>query len=286
MVAVRAGSLDFSITPPVDGRVSDLKLLLQPLTGAAPHQQRLLFKGKERKDDETLADLGLIDNARAMLLFTAGFVRPPAEEAPASSGARTATVMPVLQPFEPARPPQRAVVDSDEMDGVPISVSCLGVTHTLRVDPESTVADVKLRIAAIVGAAVDQQRLIIKGKERGDHELLSALALGTGAKAMVLFRAGFHLEAEGAEAVKRMVAATLALEARLATIARKQRHRLTDGHELLAALGALDADASAAELDLANARVSVAVDAQRRELLGRVQRLLQAARLMRKEVRV
>ncbi|KAJ1629281.1 hypothetical protein T492DRAFT_1012062 [Pavlovales sp. CCMP2436] len=262
--------------------VRDAKAQLQALTGATPAQQRLIFKGRERKDDELLADAGLTDGAKVMLLFTPGFQRPPpaASEAAASPTAAA----PAAEAAGSARPPKRVVHDEEEdADGNRLlNVVCLGVTHTVRVDPEASVGDVKLRMAGITGAGVDQQRLIIKGKERADGELLSA---APGSKCMVLFRQGFHLEAEGADAVRSMVSITLVLESRLNALLRRQKHRLVDGNELLALLGALEEDASAAALDLANARVKPVVEVQRRELRERVQRLLDTTSGMRKDIR-
>jgi hypothetical protein len=175
--------------------------------------------------------------------------------------------------------------DDDESVGFPILVVCSGVTHAVRVDPAGTVRDVKLRMASITGAAVDQQRLIVKGKELSDGDAFESLGLSERGKMMITYRAGFHLETEGAEAVKSMVGKTLELETRLAIVLRKQKHRLTSGQELLALLGALDEDAHAVSLDLQNARVKPEIETQRGELLERVTRLLGSTAGMRREIR-
>lgn len=303
---VSVGPVTHMLSLPATSLVRDVKDLLWPLTGAAPDQQRLIFKGKERKPDEALSAIGIVEGSKAMLLFAAGFVRPPASAQPAADANRSLSDLPAAAPFaavetgttpapieagaalgesrssEPvpvALGKDGLIADECDGEGVQINISCLGEVRSICVAPRSVTRDVKLRVAGKFGIPISQQRLIYKGKVLTDDELLE---LKQGGKMAVSCTEGFHLEAEGARAVQSMVQTTLILEGRLASIQRKQKHRLTDSHELLAALGALDEEAHAAVLDLSNARVKPAVETQRKELLGRMQRLLETTQAMRR----
>ncbi|MCO5612730.1 hypothetical protein L7F22_066999 [Adiantum nelumboides] len=58
------------ITLPADTTFGDLKSSLAPLTGVCPHEQRLLFKGKEKEDSEFLHTAGLQNNSKLLLIET------------------------------------------------------------------------------------------------------------------------------------------------------------------------------------------------------------------------
>lgn len=293
-VNVSAGGVVHSLNVTPDLRVGELKALLRPLTVGAS-SARLIFKGKERRDTDVLRDVGLVGGARAMLLFATGSARAPPNEqpvagvdpAPRVGRAAAASTAPAADaPGADAACLCEAGPDHPALDdGLSINVACLGEVGAVCAPPDGVVRDLKLRIAARFGVPVGQQRLIHRGKVLQDAALLSALGLKPGAKMAVSCTEGFHLEAEGAKAVQGMARTALTLEARLASIQRKQKHRMADGDELLAALGVLDEEARAAELDLSNASVKPAIDVQRRELLERVQRLLETTRRIRKDLR-
>jgi hypothetical protein len=286
---VGIGATVHSLALEPSSHVRDAKALLQALTGATPQQQKLLHKGKELKDDNaTLEAAGVTDGSKAMLLFAAGFVR----QSVVASGPASTACAPVAEPAAaPSASAKRVLVDESESeDTFPLNLVCAGVTYGIRISAGGTVRDAKLRAASLTGAPVAQQRLIVKGKERADAELLASLELACGAqhtarKVMILFRAGFHLEAEGATIVRSMVGKTLELEGRLDVVTRKQKHRVAGAHEMLALVGALDEDARAVLLDLENASVNPEIDAQRRELLERVKSLLDTTFRLRRDIR-
>jgi hypothetical protein len=46
----------------------DLKRVLVPATGVEPERQRLIFRGREKRDDELLHTSGVKDGAKVLLL--------------------------------------------------------------------------------------------------------------------------------------------------------------------------------------------------------------------------
>ena len=55
------------------GFTGELKMVLALLTGLEPKQQRLLFKGKEREDDEYLHMVGVGEKDKVLLLEDPAF---------------------------------------------------------------------------------------------------------------------------------------------------------------------------------------------------------------------
>uniref|UniRef100_A0A1J3EYC7 BAG family molecular chaperone regulator 2 n=1 Tax=Noccaea caerulescens TaxID=107243 RepID=A0A1J3EYC7_NOCCA len=70
-VSTFAHSHDLSIE--ATSTFGELKMVLSLLTGLEPKQQRLLFKGKEREDDEYLHMVGVGDKDKVLLLEDPAF---------------------------------------------------------------------------------------------------------------------------------------------------------------------------------------------------------------------
>lgn len=68
VVKVAHGLRLHEITLPMHATFGDLKSSLAPLTGVYPHEQRLLFKGKQREDNDLLQDAGIKNNSKILLL--------------------------------------------------------------------------------------------------------------------------------------------------------------------------------------------------------------------------
>lgn len=65
------GLRSHEITLPLDATFGDLKSSLAPLTGVYPHEQRLLFKGKQKDDSEVLHVAGVKNNSKLLLIENA-----------------------------------------------------------------------------------------------------------------------------------------------------------------------------------------------------------------------
>lgn len=283
--------------------VKELKTQLETATGAPTSTQRILHKGKERADDERLDSAGFQQGAKVMLLFRPGFdassIRAPPSGASDGAGAATADVgagsaegaagsvaHPSDVPAVEAAGPAADTLEEDDGEGMSVKVVGGGQTHSVRVPNDSTLRDLKLRLSGLTGATREQQKLIFKGKERDDDEPLAAAGVADGAKLMLLFRESYHREADGARVVRDASLQLVELERRTRALVKKQQHRIADSSEMLAALGALDADVQGMLLDLENARLSAAGALHRTELQTRLRRLVDDIDRVRKSVRL
>ncbi len=101
-----ANAKKYTISVPAEGTVPDLKAAIETASEIPPAQQRLIFKGKVLKDEETLAHYALEDEATVHLvraLSTPSSTTAPAPAAttthpPTPSPAPTATAIPT-NPF-------------------------------------------------------------------------------------------------------------------------------------------------------------------------------------------
>ncbi|KAK9154000.1 hypothetical protein Sjap_001480 [Stephania japonica] len=62
------GSYHHEIAVPAQSTIGDLKILLFSETGLEPKEQRLLFQGKERENEECLHMIGIKDMSKVVLL--------------------------------------------------------------------------------------------------------------------------------------------------------------------------------------------------------------------------
>ncbi|KAK9280308.1 hypothetical protein L1049_013996 [Liquidambar formosana] len=67
-IKVSHGSYHHDITVPAQSTFGDLKKVLAHETGLEPEEQRLLFRGKEKDDDECLHMVGVKDMSKVILL--------------------------------------------------------------------------------------------------------------------------------------------------------------------------------------------------------------------------
>ena len=70
-LTVMQGKSKHAVACPADANFLALKLQVQELCGVTPASQKLIFKGKERKDIETLAAAGLKNGDKVMLMLSA-----------------------------------------------------------------------------------------------------------------------------------------------------------------------------------------------------------------------
>ncbi|KAL6967709.1 hypothetical protein U1Q18_033517 [Sarracenia purpurea var. burkii] len=71
MIKIKAshGSYHHDITVPAQSTFGDLKKVLAPETGLEPKEQRLLFRGKAKDDEEFLHIVGLTDLSKVIILL-------------------------------------------------------------------------------------------------------------------------------------------------------------------------------------------------------------------------
>ncbi|XP_057954583.1 BAG family molecular chaperone regulator 4-like [Malania oleifera] len=67
-VKVSHGSYHHDVTVPAQASFGDLKMILAHETGLEPKEQRLLFRGKEKEDEESLYMAGVKDMSKVILL--------------------------------------------------------------------------------------------------------------------------------------------------------------------------------------------------------------------------
>ncbi|XP_040993889.1 BAG family molecular chaperone regulator 4-like [Juglans microcarpa x Juglans regia] len=67
-IKVSHGSYHHDITVPAQSTFGDLKMVLSHETGLEPKEQRLLFRGKEKEDEECLEMAGVKDTSKVILL--------------------------------------------------------------------------------------------------------------------------------------------------------------------------------------------------------------------------
>lgn len=178
----------------------------------------VVFKGKKRKDDETLAGAGVTPGAKMMLMLTragkealaAGSGAPGACSSSAATGgtkkrvddsgraepqnlrdalheAGSASVLAAEAAGAASEPPRPAKVAGE----VQILVAVGRAKHYFSLPPAAAVADLKLALSPLTGAEPALQRLLFKGKELahqagGDAVTLEAAGVSDGSKVLSL----------------------------------------------------------------------------------------------------
>jgi len=70
-LSIIQGKAKHVVTVPADGTFGAVKEQVQELAGIRPAAQKLIFKGKERKDADSLASAGVASGAKMMLMLSA-----------------------------------------------------------------------------------------------------------------------------------------------------------------------------------------------------------------------
>ena len=70
-LTVVQGKAKHAVAVPADGTFGAVKEKVQELAGIKPAAQKLIFKGKERKDADSLASAGVTSGAKMMLMLSA-----------------------------------------------------------------------------------------------------------------------------------------------------------------------------------------------------------------------
>lgn len=67
-IKVAHGLRQHEITIPSEATFGDLKFILAPLTDVHPHEQRLMFKGKQKDDNDHLHTVGVKNKSKILLI--------------------------------------------------------------------------------------------------------------------------------------------------------------------------------------------------------------------------
>lgn len=192
-------------------RVSELKVRLERMVGMPSAHMRLLVKGKEAKDTATLGSLSVSDGTKLMLMRSSMSASSCTSESrrEVSEGSSD----PVTRDdCEMKR--SNAFTSPITLGDGPVTLTVVHgkQQYTLRCNQGSRINDLKQLLQTPCRAPVSQQRLLNKGKEVLGEATVSQLDLLQGGKLMLLFREGFHLEAEGAANLARIAVELESLE--------------------------------------------------------------------------
>lgn len=200
-------------------RIARLKHEVEQLTGVATKYQRLIYRGKELRDDNDSAVAAsskkpskasatapaLVANAKIMLLFNQAYHQDAAQRAsapPSTAAAAAATAAPsdtqASAPIAPP-PPAAGAIEIDSLDDDEVLVHAFRgkANYEFVLKRDAAVLTIKQRLCAILGLSSAQGiRLVVKGKTPADATVLSEL-LGTRGntrilKCMVLLQAQQH----------------------------------------------------------------------------------------------
>mmetsp|Transcript_7213 Transcript_7213/g.11501 ORF Transcript_7213/g.11501 Transcript_7213/m.11501 type:complete len:310 (-) Transcript_7213:2693-3622(-) len=193
--------------------MGQVKILVQstcePLL--VPDAQRLLIKGKLRSDDTTIGDVltdgekGKLARGEEMLikgkiLLEKGFADvlkgEVKEDKAMPEGGATG-----LNEIASRREEKEGLVPLSSLKAGQILVNLQqGGKRYQVVAPsvEWTINDVKLYVQSRIGVPVHEQRILVKGKVRGDKETLEECKVSPPqAKMMLLFSDGYHMATDG-----------------------------------------------------------------------------------------
>jgi hypothetical protein len=200
--------LDVACLAGGSGTVHELKLEVERLTALPPEHQRLLYKGKERADGETLLDSGLKNGGKLLLMVSkqrhlaaAEAQRKQAQQRVASevAGAKAAIEggdgaadAPSAKPSPSEMPHDGAAAPAAEEPALRAGGCWVVVSHGKRryeIAVESctdcTVGDLqaKLSVPELSNVAPALQRLVYKGSMLGNREATLEQLLGGAAEA-------------------------------------------------------------------------------------------------------
>lgn len=278
------------VTP--EDTVRAVKQRLEPLTGMAYAEMKLVVKGKAPDDGSSLASLGVADGAKLMLLRgKPGAAKKPAAgtaggssfAAAAAASAEAASIVAGdgAAATAAAAAPAPALVAGD--GPLTINVAQGRQQMQLRCEPSSTVGGLRELLSTLTGAEPAQHRLLYKGRELKADSSVGELGLDKGGKLMLLFKGAHHQHVEGSAVISDAASGGAALRERVEKAVHRASKRLQGPAETLAELGALEGEVNDLCQDLRNANVTEdgAADADRKARLEELQALaatLQEAR--------
>jgi hypothetical protein len=156
---VQLGREELELAAFPEQSVLELKRALQSLTGVPTRQQKLLLKGSQREDSESLEACGLHDGQKAMLLFHEGYHRAAdGDEYLAAARDELVRAKGVAERLE-KQASHRAIAAADQSVQIDCAVDCLdNYLHGLSGRPVSA-AMARTKQDAVADLAATAQRL-------------------------------------------------------------------------------------------------------------------------------
>ena len=210
-LTVIQGKVKHAVTCPGDSTVLQLKQQIQELSGVSPSSQKLIFKGKERKDAETLSAAGVANGDKLMLMLSPEGVKELKKEEERIAGEKRKQeaadaqklkenhrdgVVGDDQELNPTSTSKTTVIE-EEGAGVKgtqvVQVVHTKVRYRLVADITNssfTFLNLKEKLAKLCHVPAKHQRLIFKGKERDSSQTLAAAGVKAGDKMMLLLAEG------------------------------------------------------------------------------------------------
>ncbi|XP_052207697.1 BAG family molecular chaperone regulator 4-like isoform X2 [Diospyros lotus] len=163
-IKVSHGSSHRDISLPAQSTFGDLKRVLANETGLEPKEQRLLFRGKEKNDEEYLHMVGVVDMSKVILLED-----PASKERKLKEKKRNQCILNAYQAVAKVR------ADADKLPDQAISLETSVKNGTSVADKDFVVLTELLKLDAIeADGEAKVQRQVESGSTRSESHGLKA----------------------------------------------------------------------------------------------------------------
>ena len=208
-LTVMQGKAKHAVDCSADGTFLQVKQRVQELCGVVPASQKLIFKGKERKDGDSVAAAGVRDGDKLMLMLSAEGAKELKREEERLAGEQRQQEAAAAQRLKEqhrdglaadataAAPPAKTAVVEEEGAAVQgaqtVQIIHAKVRYKLVADfssPTLTFLDLKEKLAKLCHVPAKHQRLVFKAKERDSAQTLVAAGVKSGDKMMLLLAEG------------------------------------------------------------------------------------------------
>jgi len=251
MITIKWKKKDFILDFVPGESIASFKNRIEDATGIMPSRQRL-FCRKAWKGNLSTGDV-IKDDIKIMLI---GSVVKDKIDNGGISKAQDQKTMSNLGRKEVIRLDTANAAAASTSDAtIIINVRAKGARYAVccALDKD-TVGDVKRTLEKAVCAKPKQQRLIFKGKKRGDEESLrSAGLVKTGLNLILLFDRSFHEHSAAEKVAESAEKQLITFEALLVSVEARVKHRLFDGHSLALDMAVLEDRLSTLVSAVANA---------------------------------
>ncbi|KAH7842285.1 hypothetical protein Vadar_003585 [Vaccinium darrowii] len=161
-VNVVRGSNQLHLVVPSQSTFGELKKCITQETGLEPSRQRLLFRGKEKEDQEYLHMVGVKDNAKVLLMENEKTIERKLEDVECSELASAAEVRPGVDKIKELGSMESAVRDREleKVNSSKVSKSCAAIAGV-----RAEVDKLSEQVAALEG-------LVYGGTQVGEKEFI------------------------------------------------------------------------------------------------------------------
>jgi len=236
----------------------ELKSKISDLTGVPASHQKLIHKGKQPRDVDTLQAAGVKSGDKMMLMKSPSAAKDTAmeekrllsdkrkQEAAESQKLRDehrAGALDAPMPTPASQQQATTVVEDERLPGeAALLISQGKVKYKVAIGEGSrSVEELKQRVAKLTGVDAKFHRLIYKGKELKDKASVEELGLKDGDKMLLLFAEGHHKAVDETALVEELKEDVTVLEGDVGKLMKKCEHGLfgDDQNEISIRLGVL-----------------------------------------------